>query len=87
MNNETYKLGTKHGLLKQVYTRNQFTLCIEKFMSLEEATMDREVGEGRVKWPVRAKWPFNFSPLHRVHTTREPYQTVTADAVSIVCDL
>ncbi|XP_064098745.1 uncharacterized protein LOC135209944 [Macrobrachium nipponense] len=39
----TYKLGTKHGLLKQVYSRNQFTLCAEKFMSLEEVIKDREV--------------------------------------------
>ncbi len=22
-----YKLGTKHGLLKQLYTRNQYSLC------------------------------------------------------------
>ncbi|XP_068227685.1 SCAN domain-containing protein 3-like [Palaemon carinicauda] len=27
MDGGTYKLGTKHGLLKQVYSRNQFTLC------------------------------------------------------------
>ncbi|XP_068200601.1 KRAB-A domain-containing protein 2-like [Palaemon carinicauda] len=30
MDGRTYKLGTKHGLLKQVYSWNQFTLCAEK---------------------------------------------------------
>ena len=43
MDGWTYKLGTKHGLLKQVYSRNQFTLCAKKFVSLEEVIKDREV--------------------------------------------
>ena len=33
--NATYKLGTEHGRLKQLYTRNEFTPCIEKFLGVE----------------------------------------------------
>ncbi|XP_028147627.2 uncharacterized protein LOC114341037 [Diabrotica virgifera virgifera] len=31
-----YKLGTKYGILNQLYSRNQFTVCKEKFISIEE---------------------------------------------------
>jgi len=31
-----YKLGTKHGILNQKYSRNEFTVCKEKFLSVEE---------------------------------------------------
>ncbi|CAH1107913.1 unnamed protein product [Psylliodes chrysocephalus] len=31
-----YKLGTKHGILNQLYARNQFTICNEKFIIAEE---------------------------------------------------
>ena len=30
-----YKLGTEHGLLNHLYTRNQFLLCGEKFLVIE----------------------------------------------------
>ncbi|XP_063884390.1 KRAB-A domain-containing protein 2-like [Scylla paramamosain] len=43
LDNGTYKLGTKHGLLKQAYTRNQFTPCLEKFLSLDDVVQEREV--------------------------------------------
>ena len=33
---ECYELGTKLGNLKALYTRNQFTLCKETFLSIEE---------------------------------------------------
>jgi hypothetical protein len=33
---EFYELGTKLGKLKALYTRNQFTLCKESFLSIEE---------------------------------------------------
>ena len=33
---ESYELGTKLGKLKALYTRNQFTLCKENFLSIEE---------------------------------------------------
>ena len=33
---EFYELGTKFGKLKALYTRNQFTLCRENFLSIEE---------------------------------------------------
>ena len=32
---EIYELGTKLGKLKSLYTRNQFTLCKEHFLSIE----------------------------------------------------
>lgn len=31
-----YKLGTKNGILNQLYARNQFTICNEKFIYAEE---------------------------------------------------
>ena len=31
-----YELGTKLGKLKALYTRNQFTLCKENFLTIEE---------------------------------------------------
>jgi hypothetical protein len=33
---EFYELGTKLGKLKGLYTRNQFTLCKENVLSIEE---------------------------------------------------
>jgi len=33
---EFYELATKLGILKALYTRNQFTLCKENFLSIEE---------------------------------------------------
>jgi len=33
---EVYELATKLGKLKASYTRNQFTLCKENFLSIEE---------------------------------------------------
>ncbi|XP_045511256.1 KRAB-A domain-containing protein 2-like [Colias croceus] len=30
-----YKLGTKHGILNQLYTRNQFTVCKETFIKTD----------------------------------------------------
>ena len=33
---EIYELGIKLGKLKALYTRNQFTLCEENFLSIEE---------------------------------------------------
>jgi hypothetical protein len=31
---EFYRIGSKAGALNQLFTRNQFTLCGEKFISL-----------------------------------------------------
>ncbi|XP_022160133.1 KRAB-A domain-containing protein 2-like [Myzus persicae] len=31
-----YRLGTKYGTLKQLYARSQFSLCIEKFITLSD---------------------------------------------------
>lgn len=33
---ELYQLGTKSGIIKSLYSRNQFTLCSEIFISLED---------------------------------------------------
>ncbi|XP_064104013.1 centriolin-like [Macrobrachium nipponense] len=48
LDNGTYKLGTKHGLLKQVYTRNQFIPCLEKFLSLDDVVQEREISLRKV---------------------------------------
>ncbi|PZC74411.1 hypothetical protein B5X24_HaOG207888 [Helicoverpa armigera] len=34
--NNLYKLGTEQGVLNQLYSRNQFTVCKERFMSPED---------------------------------------------------
>lgn len=31
-----YKLGTKYGVLNQLYSRNEFTVCKEKFVSIDD---------------------------------------------------
>eukprot|EP00102_Acyrthosiphon_pisum_P010571 XP_008178926.1 PREDICTED: KRAB-A domain-containing protein 2-like [Acyrthosiphon pisum] len=31
-----YRLGTKYGILKQIYARSQFNLCTEKFITLSD---------------------------------------------------
>ncbi|GBM82049.1 hypothetical protein AVEN_56191-1 [Araneus ventricosus] len=31
-----YKLANKNGILKQLYTRNQFVICKEKLLSIDE---------------------------------------------------
>lgn len=38
-----YKLGTKHGVLHPMYARNQFTVCAEKFLSIEEVPREKTV--------------------------------------------
>jgi len=35
-NESLYKLGAKHGILNQLYSRNEFTICKEKFISINE---------------------------------------------------
>jgi hypothetical protein len=40
---EFYELGTKLGKLKALYTRNQFILCKENFLSIEEVAKE-EIG-------------------------------------------
>lgn len=41
--NGTYKLGTKHGILKSHYTRNQFTVCAEEFVSIDDVSMEKDI--------------------------------------------
>ena len=65
---EFYQLGTKAGKLKSLYTRNQFTLCKENFISIEEVGKEeisvREVvgklyfiaGQGFKKCIFLKKW-------------------------------
>ena len=38
-----YKLGTEQGLLTQLYARNQFLLCQEKFLTVEDVPQIKEV--------------------------------------------
>ena len=39
----TYKLGTRHGILKQLYTRNQFNPCEQQFLSIDDVPQEREI--------------------------------------------
>lgn len=38
-----YKLGTSHGKLSQLYARNQFSPCIETFLTIEEVQQEKEI--------------------------------------------
>lgn len=38
-----YKLGTRNGIIKQLYTRSEFSVCDEKLIFLEEIPSDKEV--------------------------------------------
>ncbi|KAH9631734.1 hypothetical protein HF086_014735 [Spodoptera exigua] len=40
--NEFYQLGTKMGILKQLYTKNRFAACSEDFIKIEEIVTDKE---------------------------------------------
>ncbi|CAB4062486.1 unnamed protein product [Lepeophtheirus salmonis] len=49
--NGTHKLGTKYGVLKSRYSRNQFTTCEEKFdacnlVSLKGSNIERSCSNG-----------------------------------------
>ena len=39
----TYKLGMRHGILKRLYTRNQFTPCEQQFLSIDDVPQEREI--------------------------------------------
>jgi len=39
----TYKLGTRHGILKQLYTRNQFSPCEQQFLAIDDVPQEREI--------------------------------------------
>ena len=39
----SWKLGTKSGVLDQWYSRNQFQPTLEKFMSVEDVPLDKEI--------------------------------------------
>ena len=36
-----YELGTEHGILKNLYSRNQFSPCIEKFIDISDVPTDQ----------------------------------------------
>ena len=36
-----YKLGTKDGCLKQLYTRSEFDLCAQNFISIDDVRQDK----------------------------------------------
>lgn len=38
-----YRLGLKEGLLKQLYSRNQFTVCQKTFLTIEDVPQDKEI--------------------------------------------
>ncbi|XP_060861855.1 uncharacterized protein LOC132938880 [Metopolophium dirhodum] len=41
VDNDFYKLGTKYGIISQLYTRNQFAVCKEKLISLNDVLSDK----------------------------------------------
>lgn len=43
VDNEFYKLGTKYGIISRLYTRNQFAVCKEKLISLNDVLSDKTV--------------------------------------------
>ncbi|KAL4113256.1 hypothetical protein QTP88_016915 [Uroleucon formosanum] len=43
VDNEFYTLGTKEGVINQLYTRNQFAVCKEQLLSPEEVATDQSV--------------------------------------------
>lgn len=42
--------------------------------------------EGRIKWPVKAKRPFEFFPLYSAVATQELVETFVTVVGSIICD-
>ena len=43
VDNGVYRLGTCNGILDQLYTRNQFKPCVEKFMDIEDVPKDKTI--------------------------------------------
>jgi len=41
VDNDFYKLGTKYGIISQLYTQNQFAVCKEKLISLNDVLSDK----------------------------------------------
>jgi len=41
VDNDFYKLGTQYGIISQLYTRNQFAVCKEKLISLNDVLSDK----------------------------------------------
>ncbi|XP_031334323.1 uncharacterized protein LOC116164310 [Photinus pyralis] len=40
---EFYRIGTVHGVLKQLYSRNEFEICKQQFLKLENVKTDTEI--------------------------------------------
>ena len=41
VDNGVYHLGTCNGILDQLYSRNQFNPCVERFMVIEDVPKDK----------------------------------------------
>lgn len=39
--NSTFQLGTRHGIIKSYFSRNQFNSCSEKFLTRSDVPMDK----------------------------------------------
>jgi len=48
VDNEFYTLGTKEGVINQLYTRNQFAVCKEQTLTPEEVASDQSVSLQKV---------------------------------------
>ena len=42
--NDLYRIAVKGGILSSKYARNQFDLCSEKLLSVENMSLDKEIG-------------------------------------------
>ena len=43
VDNEYYKLTTKNGVINQLYTRNQFSICKENLILITDVQMDQQI--------------------------------------------
>ena len=41
--NDLYRIATRAGVLQGKYSRNQFDLCAQKFLSMSDIRQDREI--------------------------------------------
>jgi len=50
--NEFYTLGTKEGIINQLYTHNQFAVCKEQLLSPEEIATDQSVSSKKASTSI-----------------------------------
>ncbi|XP_025202918.1 uncharacterized protein LOC112600005 [Melanaphis sacchari] len=56
VDNDLYKLGTKYRIISQLYTRNQFAVCKEKLISLNDVLSNQKMSLRQVSTAASKKW-------------------------------